>query len=412
MFRGLGRLKDSYSIEIDDSIRPVVNAPRHIPVPMRKKVHEKLEQLVNEGVITPVTDATDWVSSMVVVQKPNGQIRLCLDPKDLNVAIRREYYPMPTIEEVNTRLNKARFFTVLDTNNGFWQISLDDRSSMLTCFNTPFGRYRWMRMPFGINSAPEVWQRTMNQLVEGLKGTEVIQDDFLIVGCGDTDDEVEADHDRNLKAFLERAHECNLRLNADKLKLKMTQVPYIGHLLTREGLRVDPKKVEAIEEMLAPKDAKAVQRLLGSVNYLAKFVPHLSNIMQPLRRLLDKDAEWCWLHTHQQAFDEMKKALTTTPALSYYDVMKPVVIQCDASDSGLGAALLQNGLPVAYSSRALTSAETNYAQIEKELLAIVFASEKFYQYVYGRDKVHVQSDHKPLEVIFKRPLVTAPKGLH
>ena len=411
VFRGLGRLKDSYSIEIDDSIRPVVHAPRRIPVPMRNKVHEKLEQLVNEGVITPVTDATDWVSSMVVVQKPNSQIRLCLDTKDLNVAIRCEYYPMPTIEEVSTRLNKARFITVLDAKNGFWQISLDDRSSMLTCFNTPFGRYRWMRMPFGINSAPEVWQRTMNQLVEGLKGTEVIHDDFLIVGCGDTDDEAEADHDRNLKAFLERARECNLRLNADKLKLKMTQVPYIGHLLTREGLRVDPKKVEAIKEMPVPKDAKAVQRLLGSVNYLAKFVPHLSNIMQPLRRLLDKDTEWCWLHTHQQAFDEMKKALTTTPALSYYDVMKPVVIQCDASDSGLGAALLQNGLPVAYSSRALTSAETNYAQIEKELLAIVFACEKFDQYVYGRDKVHVQSDHKPLEVIFKRPLVTAPKRL-
>ena len=163
--------------------------------------------------------------------------------------------------------------------------------------------------------------------------------------------------------------------------------------------------------MPAPKDAKAVQRLLVSVNYLVKFVPHLSNIMQPLRRLLDKDTEWCWLHTHQQAFDEMKKALTTTPALSYYDVMKPVVIQCDASDSGLGAALLQNGLPVAYSSRALTSAETNYAQIEKELLAIVFACEKSDQYVYGRDKMHVQSDHKPLEVIFKKPLVTAPKRL-
>ena len=164
-------MKAEYADVIDDSIRPVVHAPRRIPVPMRYKVHEKLEQLVDEGVITPMTDATDWVSSMVVVQKPNGQIRLCLDPKDLNVAIRREYSPMPTIEEVSTRLSKARFFTVLDANNGFWQISLDDRYSMLTCFNTPFGRYRCMRMPFGINSAPEVWQRTMNQLVEGLKGT-------------------------------------------------------------------------------------------------------------------------------------------------------------------------------------------------------------------------------------------------
>ena len=122
----------------------------------------------------------------------------------------------------------------------------------------------------------------------------------MIVGSGDTDDETEADHDRNLKAFLERARERNLRLNADKLKLKMTQVPYIGHLLIREGLRVDPKKCVAIEKMPAQKDSKAVQRLLWSMNYLAKFVPHLSNIMQPLRRLLDKDTEWCWLHTHQR----------------------------------------------------------------------------------------------------------------
>ena len=164
---------------------------------------------------------------------------------------------------------------------------------------------------------------------------------FFIFGCGDTADEAEADNDRNLKAFLERARERNLRLNADKLKLKMTQVPYIGHLLTREGLRVNPKKVKSIEEMPAPKDAKAVQRLLGSVNYLAKFVPHLSNTMQPLRRLLDKDTEWCWLHTHQQAFDEMKRALTITPALSYYYVMKPVVIQCDVSDSTAAALVLR-----------------------------------------------------------------------
>ena len=210
---------------------------------------------------------------------------------------------------------------------------------------------------------------------------------------------------------MEHERERNLRLNADKLKLKMTQVSYIGHLLTREGLRVDPKKVEAIEQMPAQKGAKDVRRLMGSVNYLAKFVRHLSNIMQPLRRLLDKDTEWCWLHTHQQAFDEMKKALTMTPSLSYYDVMKPVVIQCDAYDSGLDAALLQNGLPVCYSSLALTSADANYAQFEKELLAIVLACEKIDKYVYGRDKVRVQSDHKPMHVIFKRPLMTAPKRL-
>ena len=189
---------------------------------------------------------------------------------------------------------------MLDAKNGFWQIPPDEKSSMLTCFNTPFGRYRCLRKPFGINSAPEICQRTINQLVEGLAGTEVIHDDFLIVGCGTTDEEAEIDHDKNY-ALKNREH--NLRLNAEKMKLKMTEVPYIGHLLTREGLHVDPKKIEAIEKMPEPEDAKAVQRLLGSVNYLAKFFPHLSDILEPLRRLMDKDTEWCWLSIHQQAFD-------------------------------------------------------------------------------------------------------------
>ena len=411
VFKGLGRLKDTYTIQIDESVRPVVHAPRRVPVPVREQLREKLDELVNDAVIAPVTEATDWVSSMVVVQKTNGKIRLCLDPKDLNTAIRREQYPIPTIEEVSTRMKQARFFTVMDAKNGFWQIALDEKSSMLTCFNTPFGRYRWLRMPFGINSAPEIWQRSMNQLVEGLEGIEVIHDDFLIVGCGTTDEQAEADHDQNLRAFLDRARERNLRLNPDKMKLKLTEVSYIGHILTRDGLRVDPNKVEAIVKMPAPKDVNAVQRLLGTVNYLAKFVPHLSSILEPLRHLMNKDNEWSWLHIHEEAFNQMKNALTTTPVLQYYDLKKPVCIQCDASDSGLGAGLLQDGLPVVYASRALTATERNYAQIEKELLAIVFACERFDQYVYGREKVSVQSDHKPLEAIFKKPLVTAPKRL-
>ena len=153
VFQGLGRLKDSYSIEIDESVRPVVHAPRRVPVPVREKVRKKLDELESDGVLTPVTEATDWLSSMVIVQKTSGQIRICLHPKDLNTAIRHEYYPMPTIEEINTRLKNAILFTALDTKNGFWQIPLDEKSSMLTCFNTPVCRNRWLRVPFGINSA-------------------------------------------------------------------------------------------------------------------------------------------------------------------------------------------------------------------------------------------------------------------
>ena len=160
MFQGLGRLKDSYSIQIDDSIRRVVHAPRCVPDRMRSTVHEELEQLANERVITPITDATYWVSSMVVVQKPSGQIWLCRDPKDIHVAMRHEYYPMPSKKSAPGWIKK-KVFTVLDATNDFWQIALVDRSSMLTCFKAPFGLYRWMRMPFGINSASAVQYNTI-----------------------------------------------------------------------------------------------------------------------------------------------------------------------------------------------------------------------------------------------------------
>ena len=135
--------------------------------------------MVKSNVIAPVSEPTEWVSSMVVVEKKNNKIRICLDPRDLNRAIMCCHYPLPTIEQVATRLNKAKVFTVLDAKAGFWQVKLDQQSSYLTTFNTPFGRYRWLRMPFEISSAPEVWQKQMNQIVEGLAGIEVIADDWF-----------------------------------------------------------------------------------------------------------------------------------------------------------------------------------------------------------------------------------------
>ena len=152
-------------------------------------------------------------------------------------------------------------------------------------------------------------------------------------------------------------------------------------------------------------------RDLGLAQYLAKFMPHLSDITKPLRDLTRQDCEWMWHTTQQAAVDELKKAVTSAPVLRYYDLKEEVTIQCDASQSGLGAALLQNGQPVAYASRALTSAETRYAQIEKELLSIVFACDRFEAYIYGRDNVHVETDHKPLESIVVKPLNCAPKRL-
>ena len=188
-------------------------------------------------------------------------------------------------------------------------------------------------------------------------------------------------------------------------------MPFIGHVATAEGLCVDPNKVQAILEMPPPEDIAAVQRLLGLAQYLSKFLPHLSDITKPLRDLTKQEIEWMWGPPQQDALDKLKKAVSSTPILRYYNLQEEVTLQCDASQSGLGAALLQNGQPVAYASRALTPTETRYAQIEKELLAIVFACEHFEAYTYGREVVHVESDHQPLEALAQKPLHSAPSRL-
>ena len=163
--------------------------------------------------------------------------------------------------------------------------------------------------------------------------------------------------------------------------------------------------------MSDPTDAQSLRRFLGMVNYLAKFVPRLSEETEVLRKLTEKDAQWCWFPTHARVVARIKEMIISAPVLAYYDVTKPVVIQCDAYKSGLGAALLQEGRPVAFSSRVMSQTEQNYAQIEKELLAIVFACENFDQYIFGRSDVVVEADHRPLETIFKKPILTSPKRL-
>ena len=310
-----------------------------------------------------------------------------------------------------TRLHGAKVFTKLDARNGFWHVTLDEESSFLTTFNSPFGRYRWKRMPFGIKSAPEVFQRKMHEVIEGLVQVEVVADDFVVVGRSINLEEATRDHDQKLIAFLQRCEERGLKLNSEKLTLRQTEVAFIGHVASGDGLSVDPAKVKAVLEMPAPTDRTGIQRLLGMIQYLSKFLPHLSDMTKPLRDLTPKDVEWHWDDGQDSALRHIKEAVTRTPVLRYYNLEDEVTLQCGASQHGLGAALLQKGQPVAYASRALNPVESKYAQIEKELLAIVFACERFEAYIFGRDLVNVETDHKPLEAIVLKPLHAAPQRL-
>ncbi|KAK3736228.1 hypothetical protein QZH41_007340 [Actinostola sp. cb2023] len=331
-----------------------------------------------------------------------------LSKQDLNQALKRPKYQMPTLDELLPKLNNAKVFTTLDAKDGFYQISLDEQSSKLTTFWTPFGRYRYLRMPFGVNTAPEEFECKLQEKLADLPGIEVLRDDMLVIGYGDTQEEADRNHDENLKALLNRAREINLKFNIKKMNFRKTEVKFMGHVITKDGLKPDPEKITAIENMPKPTSKQGLMSLLGFINYLDKFLPKLAQVSQPLRDLTTKNARFVWSSQHDKAFDEVKLLVTSHPVLKYYDVNEEVTLQCDASEKGLGATLLQNGQPVAFASRTLSPTEQRYAQIEKECLAIVFGCTKFSQYITRRAKVTIESDHKPLQSIFKKSLLEAP----
>ena len=406
----LGTLPGTVHLILKPDAEPVVRGPKRIPVELKEPVKNELDRLVGLGVLTPVEQPTDWVSQMAIGMKKGGGLRICIDPRPLNCALKREHYQLPILEDILPDLTRAKVFSKVDLRHGYWHCSLDQQSSDLTTFVTPFGRYQWTRLPFGLSASSEIFQKRLVQALEGLPGIVCIADDILVYGTGDTKGEAEKDHDQNLRLLMERCQEMSIKLNPEKLMLKVQEIDFMGHRLTAEGLRPDPSKVEAIVTMEAPKDRAEVQRFCGAVNYLVKFLPKLSDVIEPIRQLTKSDIEWHWMEPQEKAFKEIKALITQAPVLAYYDPNKELTIQCDASGRELGAALLQEGRPVAYASRALSDAETRYATIEKEVLAIVYALEKWHQFAFARH-VTVITDHKPLEAIVKKPIDRAPKRL-
>ena len=404
LFDGLGCIDGEYSIEVNPEVSPVVHPPRRIPEPLIEDVNKELKAMLENDVIFKVDEPTDFVNSIVLVRKPDKSIRICIDPTDLNRAIKRHHHPLPTIESITARMPHAEIFSVLDAHKGFWQIKLDRKSSLLTTFNTPLGRMAFKRLPFGLKSAPEIFQAAMERLLEGLEGVSVIMDDILIYASDMTE------HDSRLKAVLQRCREKGLKLNPKKSQIAVREVKYMGHILSAEGVKPDPAKVSAIEDLQPPTDVPGVRRVIGMVNYLTKFVPSLSEHIESLRKLTEKDVDFIWSHNEQQCFDRVKQLISATAVLKYYDVKKPVLISVDSSKSTIGAVLMQEGEPVAYASKSLTGAEPRWSQIEKEMRAVVFGAEHFHKYIYGRDFT-IETDHKPLINISQKSLDHIPPRL-
>ena len=317
VFSKLRRLPEEYKIQIDKNVKPVQNNPHRVPLPLKMELKQKLEELVEQGVKAWVTEPTPWINNIVAIQKPH-KMRICIDPYHLNKAIQRNHYPTPTVEEIATKMSKARLFSVVDTKDRFLQVALDESSSYLTTCWTPFGRIWWLKMPFGISSAPEEWQRRLDHCFEGLDNTQVIADDTIIYGSGENDAEADKSQDTAFRALIERCQEKGLKLKPQKLNFKQTSVSYMGYIFSVQGLAADPEKVL---QMQCPTDIQGIQRVLGVANYLAKFTLKLSTVCEPLRHLLDKDSVFDWLPQYKTAFSRIKELITQASVLQYYDIM-------------------------------------------------------------------------------------------
>lgn len=398
VFTGLGCLPGKYKIEMKTDAKPKVEPSRRIPLAVKSKLKEKLDSLEKQQIIQKVTTPTDWVHNLVIVEKPSGDLRLCLDPTVLNRSIKREHYHIPVADDVIANLSGKKFFSILDMKDGFHQVRLDESCTDLCAFNTPFGRYKYLRLPFGLSSSPEVFQRMNNEIFGDIVGVQVIFDDLIVAG------DTQKSHDQVLKLVLERARSANVKFNSNKFQHGVKEVKFMGQQISDKGVRADPERIRAMVDMPTPTCVAEVRRFLGMLNFVHQFIPNMSAVSSPLRQLLRLDVDWTWEHEQDKAFRELKTLLVQAPVLSYFDPNKQLVLQVDSSKDGIGACLVQEGHPIAFASRSLTDTEQAYAQIEKELNAIVFGLTKFHFYVYGRKNVLIQTDHKPLVSIASKPV--------
>ena len=405
-FNCIGDMHGEYDIKRDPTIPPIQHGRWKVPIEYKEEIEKELAEMVQQGIIIKQTEATPWISSLTYPKKANGKLRICLDPKDLNKAIIHENHKAPTFKEIAHVLTGATKFSKVDSNKAFFEMHLTEEASLLTMFNTHLRRYRFLHVPFGLKMSQDIFQMRMDDIVAQCPGVLAIYDDMFIYRKNDRD------HNANIINLFNMALKEGLIFNSKKCAIKQESVMFFGGVFSAEGYSPDPEKIQGISKMTPPQMKQELQSFLGTVNYLQTFVPHLSSNTEPLWALLKKENCFAWDKNTNTCFQKIKSQLQKAlfRPLRYYDWSKLVTLQCDASLKGLGACIIQDRQPIAFASKSLMDTETHYANIERELLAIVYGCEKFHTYLYGRTFI-VETDHKPLEMISLKNLTVAPAHL-
>lgn len=396
---GQSQVRTRHQIRVSDSLPIRVPIRRRSPKEKRE-ISAAVKDMLQQNVIRP--SRSPWASEPHIVDKSDGGRRFTVDYRPLNGVTIPDSYPMKRIDDLVDRLGGSRWFTALDLASGYWQIPMDPADAEKTAFRTPNGLYEFVVMPFGLTNAPATFQRLMDEVVQGLEEfAGVYLDDLLIHTTGSWEEHLE-----HVRLVLERLQQYHLKLKLSKCTFGATSVKYLGVVISRDGVHVDTEKVKAVQEFPEPTNLVELQRFLGKVTYLGQFIPRLSDHTQPLRALL-RAPVFEWTDECREAFKKLCSLLSTAPVLRYPDFSRPFILRTDASDVGLGVALMQEDPatgrrhPIAYGSRSLTAAEVNYSATDKECLAVVWGFAKFHAYLHG-SFTHVECDHVAVNSVLKK----------
>ena len=396
--RKLGCLKNfSAKLELKAGARPIFHESRHIPLHMKKPVERELNRLVQEDVLEPINGGgSEWASPIVCVRKSDGGYRICGDYKvGINSQLKSDSYLAPNIETVFSEMAGTKVYCKIDLESAYFQIPLDEESKAITTISTPIGLFRYKRLPFGIKTASAIFQKALEHVIGPLnmKNLIIYQDDILVGAA----DEQTLKHKCDI--ILDALRNAGLTINLGKCDLKaVPSVVFLGYSLSSEGVTPDVSLVERLNSIQPPTNKKTLESFLGLCQYYAKFIPRYSEIISPMNDLRSKSVPFTWSERQQQAFDRIKTMLTNEPVLKHFDTKEISTLTCDASQNSIAAVLSQNDHPVMYISRKLTQCESQYSNIEREALAIVWAVERCKQFLMGA-KFRINTDHQPLEYI-------------